>query len=134
MNLSGGQRQRIALARALLADRTVLVLRDPTTAVDAVTENAIATGIRRLRHHPSSPADALLGAPTRAVHHVRDSTEECVTESEVGERPRSTVLITTSPPLLGSCDRVLFLADGGAVEGTHAELLERSDYAAAVLR
>ena len=50
MNLSGGQRQRIALARALLADRTVLVLRDPTTAVDAVTENAIATGIRRLRH------------------------------------------------------------------------------------
>jgi putative ABC transport system ATP-binding protein len=44
------------------------------------------------------------------------------------------VLITTSPPLLGSCDRVLFLADGGPVEGTHAELLERSDYAAAVLR
>ena len=50
------------------------------------------------------------------------------------ERPRSTVLITTSPPLLGSCDRVLFLADGGPVVGTHAELLERSDYAAAVLR
>jgi putative ABC transport system ATP-binding protein len=133
MNLSGGQRQRIALARALLADRTVLVLRDPTTAVDAVTENAIAAGIRRLRH-PSSSADALLGAPTQAVHHVRDSTEECVTESGAGERRRSTVLITTSPPLLGSCDRVLFLADGEAVEGTHAELLERSDYAAAVLR
>ncbi len=109
MNLSGGQRQRIALARALLADRTVLVLRDPTTAVDAVTENAIATGIRRLRH-PS------------------------VTESGAEERLRSTVLITTSPPLLGSCDRVLFLADGGVVEGTHAELLERADYAAAVLR
>ena len=54
MNLSGGQRQRIALARALLADRTVLVLRDPTTAVDAVTENAIAAGIRRLRH-PAAP-------------------------------------------------------------------------------
>ena len=52
----------------------------------------------------------------------------------MGDRLRSTVLITTSPPLLGSCDRVLFLADGGVVEGTHAELLERADYAAAVLR
>ena len=134
MNLSGGQRQRIALARALLADRTVLVLRDPTTAVDAVTENAIATGIRRLRHPDPTSADALPGEPTHAVHHLRDSTEECVTESGAAERARSTVLITTSPPLLGSCDRVLFLADGGAVEGTHAELLERSDYAAAVLR
>ena len=132
MNLSGGQRQRIALARALLADRTVLVLRDPTTAVDAVTENSIAAGIRRLRHPPS--ADALPSEPTHAVQHVRDSTEECVAGSGAAERARSTVLITTSPPLLGSCDRVLFLADGGPVEGTHAELLERTDYAAAVLR
>lgn len=48
-NLSGGQRQRWTLARALLADPDVLVLHDPTTAVDTVTEQAIATGIRRLR-------------------------------------------------------------------------------------
>ncbi|AEK38192.1 MULTISPECIES: ABC transporter transmembrane domain-containing protein [Corynebacterium] len=40
--LSGGQRQRIALARALTADAPVLVLHDPTTAVDAVTEHTIA--------------------------------------------------------------------------------------------
>ncbi|WP_433533204.1 ABC transporter transmembrane domain-containing protein [Micromonospora sp. CA-263727] len=48
-NLSGGQRQRLALARALLADRPVTVFRDPTTAVDAVTEHAIADGIRACR-------------------------------------------------------------------------------------
>ncbi|MFY1585216.1 ABC transporter transmembrane domain-containing protein [Micromonospora sp. WMMD734] len=49
-NLSGGQRQRVALARALLAGAPLLVLHDPTTAVDAVTEQAVADGIRTLRH------------------------------------------------------------------------------------
>ena len=48
-NLSGGQRQRVALARALSADPDVLVLHDPTTAVDAVTEAAIANAIAELR-------------------------------------------------------------------------------------
>ncbi len=47
--LSGGQRQRVALARALAADSPVLVLHDPTTAVDAATEARLAAGIRDLR-------------------------------------------------------------------------------------
>ena len=46
---SGGQRQRIALARALASSAPVLVLHDPTTAVDAVTEHRIAEGIRAAR-------------------------------------------------------------------------------------
>lgn len=49
-SLSGGQRQRVALARALSVSAPVLVLHDPTTAVDAVTEHAIAAGIEQLRH------------------------------------------------------------------------------------
>lgn len=52
--LSGGQRQRLALARALAADPDVLVLHDPTTAVDAVTEQRLATGLRALRHSVGS--------------------------------------------------------------------------------
>ncbi|MFI0405696.1 ABC transporter ATP-binding protein [Actinomadura sp. 3N508] len=48
-NLSGGQRQRLSLARALAADTGILVLHDPTTAVDAVTEQLIARGIAALR-------------------------------------------------------------------------------------
>ncbi|MEU6717087.1 ABC transporter ATP-binding protein [Nonomuraea sp. NPDC046802] len=48
-NLSGGQRQRLSLARALAADADILVLHDPTTAVDAVTEQLIARNVAELR-------------------------------------------------------------------------------------
>jgi len=48
-SLSGGQRQRVALARALAAEPAVLVLHDPTTAVDAATEARIAAGLRAIR-------------------------------------------------------------------------------------
>jgi len=58
--LSGGQRQRLALARALLARPDLLVLHDPTTAVDAVTEHAIAQGLRDLRHGPGSRLGTLI--------------------------------------------------------------------------
>ncbi|MEU6172582.1 ABC transporter ATP-binding protein [Streptantibioticus parmotrematis] len=48
-SLSGGQRQRVALARALAADPPVLVLHEPTTAVDAATEAKVADGLRTMR-------------------------------------------------------------------------------------
>lgn len=41
-SLSGGQRQRVALARALLTDPEILILIEPTSAVDAHTEARIA--------------------------------------------------------------------------------------------
>jgi len=46
---SGGQRQRLVLARALAADPEVLVLVDPTSAVDAHTEARIAERLRDMR-------------------------------------------------------------------------------------
>lgn len=47
--LSGGQRQRVRLARALLADPEVLVLIEPTSAVDAHTEQTIAQQLHEVR-------------------------------------------------------------------------------------
>ncbi len=47
--LSGGQAQRLRLARALLADPEVLVLVEPTSAVDAHTEARIARSLRAHR-------------------------------------------------------------------------------------
>ncbi|QES53466.1 ABC transporter [Streptomyces venezuelae] len=70
-NLSGGQRQRLSLARALAADSDILVLHDPTTAVDAVTEQLVARNIAKLRRGrttvviTSSPA--LLDAADRVL-------------------------------------------------------------------
>jgi ABC-type multidrug transport system fused ATPase/permease subunit len=76
---SGGQLQRLALARALASDAPVLVLHDPTTAVDPVTEHTIAKRLRDVR------------------------------------AGRSTLVITSSPALLGSCDRVVDLLEDAPV-------------------
>ncbi len=48
-SFSGGQRQRLVLARALLADPEILVLVEPTSAVDAHTEVRIARDLRAAR-------------------------------------------------------------------------------------
>ncbi|GAA1133345.1 ABC transporter ATP-binding protein [Nocardioides aquiterrae] len=48
-SFSGGQRQRLVLARALTADPEILVLVEPTSAVDAHTEARIADRLHRHR-------------------------------------------------------------------------------------
>jgi ATP-binding cassette subfamily B multidrug efflux pump len=49
ITLSGGQKQRLALARAVLADRPILILDDALSAVDTSTEHAILQGLAGVR-------------------------------------------------------------------------------------
>jgi ABC-type multidrug transport system fused ATPase/permease subunit len=91
---SGGQRQRLALARTLLSDAEVLVLIEPTSAVDAHTEALVALRLRQARHDDGSGT------------------------------ARTTVVTSASPLLLDRCDEVVFVRDGVVeARGSHRDLL-----------
>ncbi|MBR8741015.1 ABC transporter ATP-binding protein [Nocardiopsis sp. MG754419] len=66
-NLSGGQRQRIRLARSVLADPEVLVLVEPTSAVDTHTEAAIA---ERLHEARAGRTTVVLGTSPLLLDHA----------------------------------------------------------------
>jgi ABC-type multidrug transport system fused ATPase/permease subunit len=65
--LSGGQRQRVVLARALVADPDVLVLVEPTSAVDAHTEARIAG---RLADHRRGRTTVVTTVSPLLLHHA----------------------------------------------------------------
>src|SRR5436309_315472 len=65
--LSGGQRQRIALARAFLKDSPVVILDEPTSAVDAETEARILGAMRHL----------MRGRTVLVISHRPSTLERC---------------------------------------------------------
>ena len=73
MRLSGGERQRIALARAFLRDAPILILDEPTSAVDLHTEGSI---MRALEH-------LMVGRTTFLITHRVTTLSRCDIHIEI---------------------------------------------------
>ncbi|NKQ23747.1 thiol reductant ABC exporter subunit CydD [Streptomyces galbus] len=90
--LSAGQRQRLALARAFLADRPVLLLDEPTAALDGATEAEVVTAVRRL----AAGRTVLLVVHRPALLEVADRVVRLTGSEAAG--------VTTAPARAGRAD------------------------------
>jgi ABC-type glutathione transport system ATPase component len=72
--LSGGQRQRVVIAAALACDPALLVLDEPTTALDKTTEAQVLELVQRLR----SQRGAALVLVTHDLNVVADTCERVI--------------------------------------------------------
>ena len=73
MRLSGGERQRIALACAFLKDAPILILDEPTSAVDTQTESLIIDALTAL----------MAGRTTLMIAHRTSTLESCDARLEI---------------------------------------------------
>ncbi|MFG3106504.1 thiol reductant ABC exporter subunit CydD [Streptomyces tendae] len=90
--LSAGQRQRLALARAFLADRPVLLLDEPTAALDGATEAEVVDAVRRL----AKGRTVLLVVHRPALLEVADRVVRLDTPATVAAPGDSSVLPATA--------------------------------------
>jgi ATP-binding cassette subfamily B protein len=86
MRLSGGERQRISLARAFLKDAPILILDEPTSAVDVYTEATIMTAMKRLMKNRT----------TFMIAHRLSTLENCDVRLEVEGGQLARQLVGTS--------------------------------------
>jgi ABC-type bacteriocin/lantibiotic exporter with double-glycine peptidase domain len=104
--LSGGQRQRLVLARVLAADPEILILVEPTSAVDAHTEALIAS---RLAAHRAGRTTIVMSASPLLLHHADEVA--LLEHGRIIQTGRHEELLEGSPEYRAVVSRTLEKAD-----------------------
>ncbi len=98
---SGGERQRLSVARAILKDAPILILDEPTSSLDAISEEIVFSALRQLRE----------GRTTIVIAHrlstVRDA--DCILvldQGRISAQGRHEELLTSSQLYRRMCARL----------------------------
>jgi ABC-type multidrug transport system fused ATPase/permease subunit len=99
--LSGGERQRLSVARAILKNAPILILDEPTSSLDAISEEIVFSALRRLR----------AGRATIVIAHrlstVRDADRILVLDGgQIAAQGRHEELLKTSQLYRRMCARL----------------------------
>ena len=99
--LSGGERQRLSVARAVIKNAPILILDEPTSSLDAISEEIVFAALRRLR----------AGRTTIVIAHrlstVRDADRILVLDGgRIAAQGRHEELLKTSPLYRRMCARL----------------------------
>src|SRR5207247_10833393 len=100
-SLSGGERQRLSVARAIIKNAPIIVLDEPTSSLDAISEEIVFAALRRLRS----------GRPTIVIAHrlstVRDADRILVLDGgKIAAQGRHEELLKTSQLYRRMCARL----------------------------
>ncbi len=106
--LSGGERQRLGIARALLKRAPILILDEPTSAVDTLAEAAVFDTLRRLRDRCTTFVIA------HRLSTIRDATRILVLQDgRITAQGRHQTLLASSDLYRRMWER---LASGGSLD------------------